>query len=99
MKHAKTERSGAKRGVTIAATQLIGSCSRSAPADVVTAKAVALESAVDDFLAKQEVVKEIVNNVLDDNNIDDERLKVLNGEDPEKLETYKEEVMAKYNEA
>ena len=50
----KKERSTAKRGVTTAAKRLEGSCRRGQGSDIVTTHVLALESALDDFLVKQE---------------------------------------------
>ena len=81
---AKNSRSLAKRGVTTAAKRLIGACGRAVSSDVTTALAVALETAIEDFLSAH---------------ADYLQAAVDNGKTDSDSDKYKQEVYDKYNDA
>ena len=81
---AKNCRSLAKRGVTTAAKRLIGACGRAVSSDVTTALAVALETALEDFLSAH---------------ADYLQAAVDNGKTDSDSDKYKQEVYDKYNDA
>lgn len=81
---AKNNRSLAKRGVTTAAKRLMGACSRTVSSDVATSLAVALESALEDFLsAHADYLQAVIDNGKTDSDTDQ----------------YKQDVYDKYEEA
>ena len=98
MEEAKSERSVAKRNVTTAAKRLEGSCNRSADSDIVTAQAVALESALDDFLTKHDTYVQFISEVFD-SSADAERQRTLHSDDNEELDNYKEEIISRHSSA
>ena len=80
---AKNSRSLAKRGVTTAAKRLIGACGRAVSSDVTTALAVALETAIEDFLSAH---------------ADYLQAAIDNGKTDPDSDKYKQEVYDKYND-